>query len=238
MNKKGFTLVELLATIAIIGILMGISISAVSRYINKAKLETEDDMTETVKKTTISYLQENKNLVPKEDGSYTDIYVTELYNNNLLTEKLVNGNKEDCMDGSYTRVTKISEDKYKYDVYLYCAGRLITNEVSSNKPEIGNFRFINLDDIDNMSFTFSLFISSKEDFIEEYSYIIYSKINSDGSYEEVYNSGTISGDNQSSINNTIKVKDKVDFINNNRLQVKVTVKSSSGIVNTKTITAK
>ena len=39
MNKKGFTLVELLGTIVILGIALGIAIPAVSRYIDKSKRE-------------------------------------------------------------------------------------------------------------------------------------------------------------------------------------------------------
>ena len=36
-NKKGFTLVELLATITILGILLGIAIPSVMGYMNRGK---------------------------------------------------------------------------------------------------------------------------------------------------------------------------------------------------------
>ena len=238
MNKSGFTLVEVIAVIAVLGILMGISITAVTKYIEKAKNETEVEMTETVKKATVSYIQANKDLAPKEDGSSVDIYVSELYDNKYITEKLVNGDKIDCMSDSYTRVTKIHDNKYKYSVYLNCGGKEIKNEARTIKPVIGNFKFNNLDDINNMSFSFSIFIDNEDDYIDNYSYIIYSKINSNYDYEEVYDSGPISGNHKSSISDTIKVKELISFINNNDLKVKVIVKSSSGITNTKTINAK
>ena len=38
-NKRGFTLVELLAVVVILGILMTISIPAVTRWINRSKME-------------------------------------------------------------------------------------------------------------------------------------------------------------------------------------------------------
>lgn len=239
MNNKGFTLVEVLATIAILSILMGISIPIVTKYIDKAKAESDEEMTETVKKATVSYIQANKDLAPKEDGSSIDVSVNDLYKNKYITEELVNSNKESCMDSSYTRVTKVHEDKYKYDVYLYCGGKELTNQVKSSKPEIGNFKFSNLDDLDNMKFSFSLFIDNNDDYIEEYSYIIYAKLTEDNEdYEEVYDSGPLSGNHVSNLSKTVRVKDMVNFITNNNIKVTVNVKSNTGITNTKTITAK
>lgn len=237
MDRKGFTLVELLATILILGILMGISITAVSKYINKAKTETEEDIVNTVKQATVSYLQDNKSFLPKEDGASVDIYVNDLYDAKYITNKLVNGNKEECMESSYAHVTKVKGNKYLYDVYLYCAGRLITDEVTSNTPIIGNFRFNNLDDINNMNFTFSLSINNSNDYIDEYSYVIYYKANSESEYEEVYNSGSISGNHNPKINETINIKDKIPFVSNNNIKVTITVKSNTGISNSETITS-
>ena len=238
MNNKGFTLVEVLATIAILAILFGVSVPVVSKYINKAKVESDEEMTETVKKATVSYIQANKDLAPKEDGSSVEVYVTELYQNKYITHELINSNSESCMDGSYTQVTKVEEGKYKYDVYLFCGGKEIKNEVKSSKPEIGNFKFSDLDDLDKMSFSYSLFIDNKDEYIEEYSYIIYAKMSKDSDYDEVYDSGPISGNHLSTIGNTVRIKDKVSFINTNDIKVTINVKSNTGISNTKTITSK
>ena len=42
MNKKGFTLVELLSTIVILGIVVGLSIVAININIKKTKEKSED----------------------------------------------------------------------------------------------------------------------------------------------------------------------------------------------------
>ena len=44
MNNKGFTLVEILATIAILGILSGIVIGGVQKYIEKSRQQAYDTM--------------------------------------------------------------------------------------------------------------------------------------------------------------------------------------------------
>ena len=48
MNKKGFTLVELIATIALLGIVMGIAIYAASGGFSEAKNKTEDVFIKTL----------------------------------------------------------------------------------------------------------------------------------------------------------------------------------------------
>ena len=237
MNKKGFTLVEVLAVIAILGILFGVSIPMVTRYIEKSKQESDEEMTETVKKATVSYLQANKELAPKDDGTSVEIPVTELLSHKYITHELINTKGENCMENSYTLVTKVEEDRYTYDVYLYCGGTLIKNESASGKPSISNLKFSDTDDISNMSFSFSLFVD-KNEFIKEYSYVIYAKMNEYNDYEEVYDSGSLSGNNASTLSKTVKIKDQASFINTNKIKVVVTVINNKGIKNTKTITAK
>ncbi|MBO7441964.1 MAG: prepilin-type N-terminal cleavage/methylation domain-containing protein, partial [Paludibacteraceae bacterium] len=48
INQKGFSLVELLAVVVILGIVMAISIPAVSRWISKGKQESDESQKKTL----------------------------------------------------------------------------------------------------------------------------------------------------------------------------------------------
>jgi len=55
MGSKGFTLLELLVVVAIIGILTAIAIPAYNSYINKAKITLAQGALDTIRKTLESY---------------------------------------------------------------------------------------------------------------------------------------------------------------------------------------
>ncbi len=59
MNKKGFSLVELLAVIAILGILAGVAIGAVGQYLDKARLQGYDSIYKSASEACESYIIEN-----------------------------------------------------------------------------------------------------------------------------------------------------------------------------------
>ena len=56
MNRKGFTLVELLATLVILGIIVGIVIISVSGSLGGAKEKTEEVFVDTIKDAMDVYL--------------------------------------------------------------------------------------------------------------------------------------------------------------------------------------
>ena len=61
MNEKGFTMVELLAVIAIIGILSGLGIEAYSRYITSTRNKALDILAESSKNAAEEYFMDNQN---------------------------------------------------------------------------------------------------------------------------------------------------------------------------------
>jgi len=59
-NRNGFSLVELLAVIAILGILMGLAIGAYSRYKEKAIKESLDTMSKSAAEAADEYFMDHR----------------------------------------------------------------------------------------------------------------------------------------------------------------------------------
>lgn len=136
MNKKGFTLVELLAVIVVLGIITGITVISVNSFYGKTKEKTEDVFISTITdaldmyltydatKLTFNSCNEN-NKLNKSNGKkvlveYADIDMSTIVNSSYhpLTESdLVNpANKEmDC----YTNLNDIKIRIYRDSDYVY-----------------------------------------------------------------------------------------------------------------------
>ena len=119
-NKKGFSLVELLAVVVILGLIAALGISATSYLSDLAKKNKMESQKNTVTMSAETYLQNNKNLVPKIIGDSSIIKVSDLRRTNYLTEDIKNNKGESCMEKSYVRVYKLSNTEYTYTTFLYC----------------------------------------------------------------------------------------------------------------------
>ena len=64
MNKKGFTMVELLAVIIILGILMSLAYMGVSQYLRRARNATYEDFEENIKAGATNYLLDHTGSIP------------------------------------------------------------------------------------------------------------------------------------------------------------------------------
>ena len=65
MTKKGFTMIELLAAIVILGILSVIAIASVTRLIDKSKKAESDTYEKVLIMAGKSYMESNKTELPK-----------------------------------------------------------------------------------------------------------------------------------------------------------------------------
>ena len=69
MNKKGFTMLELLAVIIILGILMSLAYTSISKYLNQARNATYDDFEQNIKDGVANYLIDHTGSIPNEGES-------------------------------------------------------------------------------------------------------------------------------------------------------------------------
>ena len=121
MKNKGFTLVELLATITILGILSGIGIMSVSWILNNAKSNYYKSLKGTIESAARSYYGDHRALLPTEVNGSTKISIENLVNSKYLSPVKDNSGKNICTGNVV--VTRMSADNYEYSIDLLCNGK-------------------------------------------------------------------------------------------------------------------
>ena len=249
-NKvRGFSLVELLAVVVILGIICTFGITTTYVLVEKAKETKTNNDKNTISMAAQSYVQNNKNLVPKIIGESVNIKVSDLRTNNYLTEDIKNSKGESCMENSYVRVYKLSNTEYIYTAYLYCGGE-VPPEVEKIPKPIVNGKFTDSsgkaipEKLNNVSDAY-LFIeinAAKENEIEEYkgqdneikldgySFKIY--IVKDDTMQEAYNSGSLSAGREDEILISKKLNDYIDVTGVTEVSLEVTAINTLGGITT------
>ena len=177
MNKKGFTLVELLGVIVILALVVGGGVFGIIKLIEKSRGESASISVESIKKATIVYSAEKENddnywkTISRKgyEGKYFCVTIEELLNKGLLPKDknlgdidihtyvgikkdnitLVNGNPI-LLKGipSNDGNTSLTEEQIIYGV---CTGNII-NETITKHPILSGGKSYT-DEIVNISFT-------------------------------------------------------------------------------------
>lgn len=84
-NNKGFTLIELIATIIILGVIALIAIPAINTTIDSSRQKAYDEQVERIKSAAKNWAVENSTAF-SEDSGVVEITVTELINKGYLEE--------------------------------------------------------------------------------------------------------------------------------------------------------
>ena len=230
IKKKGFTLVEILAVIVIIGILSTIAIVAYTKHIDKAKKEIDKQNETTIVMAAKAYMEANPSEKPQSIGESAKVDLKTLKNKNYLKEDIINSKKESCMNNSYVYVYKNDYDKYSYKGVLYCGNDPIEPEKEIPKPEVRDFTFSDAENVKKASFSMVLHGSSDDTIgIESYNYMISVYRNAEADPAEVYNSGSqpVKGKKVIVINNNI-ISDYIKVTDYSRVKVTVIVRNTLG----------
>ena len=118
LNRNGFSMVELLAVIVILGILGTIAIVSISTILTRAEKNHYKTQEKNMIMAAESYVQDNRNILPKEIGDTRTITLQELQSRKYIGEVL-DRSKASCTTGEVT-IFKYSQDGYSYKVYLKC----------------------------------------------------------------------------------------------------------------------
>ncbi len=119
INKKGFTLIEMLGAVAILGIIATIGIVSVSKVIKSAHNKFDNTQYDSFMQAAETYFSDNKSRLPLTPMDWKEITLQELINKKYI-EKMLDSNKQEF---DYARskvvVTRLTSGKYKYEAILY-----------------------------------------------------------------------------------------------------------------------
>ena len=132
-NKKGFTIIELMAVIVIMGILMGVAVPAATKYIKKAKKNSYEAMEESSYLAAQNYIVDTGKIIKR--SGYT-IQIQDLVDKQYL-DPLIDPDKKDNSTCGGTVVVNVKKgsgnalDVYEYVVNLHCSSYSRTKKFTS-----------------------------------------------------------------------------------------------------------
>ena len=193
-NRKGFSLVEILAAIVILGLLSSIAIVSVNYILKKAETEYYKSQIDEIILAAKSYTQDNRNSLPKRVGMRKEVTLKSLQNKKYIG-KVVDRHKNECdAEGTKVQIYKYDKTHYSYSVTLVCPS--YNNKTSEKAAEEADIS-VSYDGIDteNIDYTkvyakVNIKYNNTDDNdlkITSYNYIIYRN------EQEVKNSGDIEG---------------------------------------------
>ena len=115
MNKKGFTLVELLAVIVILGLLVAIINPVVKNLLNDSKESLSDQQKKLVVEATKKYMIENSELLP-EGSNRAIVYMSDLIDKGVIdNDKIIDPKSKEELNGCVVVSYNNEFNQYDYN---------------------------------------------------------------------------------------------------------------------------
>ena len=182
LNKKGFTLVEIIGVVAILGIVSVVGLVSVNSIIQKGKQEHYVAAEKNLKITAESYAQANREYLPKNVGEMTKVKLRVLVENNYM-EPIKDYHDKNCdLDKSYVQIFKYSKNGYSYLAYLDCPDY---KNIEQNNELVPDIEITMTENKNNIKKTKSKVKITDENKLLSYTVTIYKYD------EEVYTTGNI-----------------------------------------------
>ena len=118
--SKGFTLIEMLATIIILGILVTIVLFSANKLITSSNLEYYNTSEKMMILASKDYFADYRSYLPKEVGENTRVLLSALVLEEYI-DMIKDVNENDCdTTKSYVEVEKTSNKDFLYKAHLVC----------------------------------------------------------------------------------------------------------------------
>ena len=125
---KGFTIIELLVAIVILGIIISLAVLVIDKYVLQGHIEVDKQLKNQLILSAKDYYNENKKNITIDDGYI--IWYTTLKSNNYMTNDLVDSNSNSCAK-SYVVLTN-ENNKNTYTSCITCDNDGYSN-IANNK---------------------------------------------------------------------------------------------------------
>lgn len=163
MKNRGFTLVELLGIIVVLGIIATIATPIVQKTIKQNREKMYNVIVEQLIDSSKDWAAKNSSNLPDEDGESVDVTLGELKESGLLQINVVNPKNNNVFSNqSYVRITR-KNNNFTYDVMTYDlvdadeieedapsinlnGNQVITLSVGEEYSELGAFTGVNTND--------------------------------------------------------------------------------------------
>lgn len=119
MNDKGFTLVELLTVIIILGVLAIITVPMIMGNVEESKKISYEKLIKNIEQTTQIYIRNNKDNIPgiKTVGNVTSITLQDLVEKEGLKKPVIDPMTEKYVSLT-TPITIVVKARGKYDIEI------------------------------------------------------------------------------------------------------------------------
>src|SRR5574344_1917917 len=114
MNKKGFTLAELMGVIIILSIILLLTLPAVDKIIKNSKERAYQEQVTSISKAASDWALSNSSLLPDEDGNSITIYLSEIKLSGSIAIDIKNTKTGNLLsNNTYVVITK-KNNMYEY----------------------------------------------------------------------------------------------------------------------------
>jgi len=115
-NKKGFTLVELLAVIIVLSLILAIAVPSVNKYLKASKEKAYEVQINNMLEAAETYANTYREILPQNDGDETTITLGQLKAEGLIKNEITDPREDKYFDDSLEFVIRKNGKNYVYEV--------------------------------------------------------------------------------------------------------------------------